>query len=326
MNDRAAEPICWDAHSCVPLKASYQLDSLQRHRDAGFDYVSINVGMDANPVEQIMCLIASFRDQIERTPGFEFAESLDDVRAAASNEKLSIGFDLEGAKPLLSSPEMVRSYRELGVKQMHFAYNRRNEVAGGCYEPDAPLTELGVEVLRACEEHGIMVDCSHMNERSALAVLELAEKPVVFSHSNVRALNDNFRNITDAMIAACAAKGGAIGVTGISNFMPGGKSDPDAMLDVVDYLAERIDTKHIGIGLDYVYDVELDELPEGCDPSYWWPLEYGYGEDFYKSSKFVAPEAAPQIRQGLKARGYADAAIAGIMGGNFYRVAGVCWI
>ena len=326
MNDRRSESICWDAHSCVPLKASYQLESLHRHRDAGFDYVSINVGMDANPVEQIMCMIASFRDQIERSSDFRFAESLDDVNAAASAGKLSIGFDLEGAKPLLSSPEMVRSYRELGVKQMHFAYNRRNEVAGGCYEPDAPLTALGLEVLRACEEHGIMVDCSHMNERSALSVLELARKPVVFSHSNVRALNDNFRNITDDMISACAATDGVIGVTGISNFMPGGKSDANAMLKVIDYLAERVDTKHIGIGLDYVYDVELDELPEGCDPSYWWPLEYGYGEDFYKSSAFVPPEAAPELKQRLKERGYGDDDIAGIMGGNFYRVASTCWI
>ena len=326
MNDRATAPICWDAHSCVPLTASYRLDSLHRHRDAGFDYVSINVGMDANPVEQIMCMIASFRDQIERSPEFRFAESLDDVQRAVIDGKLSIGFDLEGAKPLLSNPSMVRFYHELGVKQMHFAYNRRNEVAGGCYEPDAPLTALGLEVLRACEEHGVMVDCSHMNERSALGVLEAAQKPVVFSHSNVRALNDNLRNITDDMIAACAVTGGVIGVTGISNFMPGEKSDADAMLTVIDYLAARVDTQHIGLGLDYVYDVELDELPEGCDPSYWWPLEYGYGEDFYKSSTFVAPEAAPQIKQGLKARGYADDAIAGIMGGNFYRVASTCWL
>lgn len=317
--------ISWDAHSCVPLTASYRLDALHRHRDAGFDYVSINVGMDAIPIPQIMEMIASFREQIEQLPDIRFADTLDDVRRAAADGQLAVSFDLEGAVPLASDPANVHAFHELGIRQMHFAYNRRNEVAGGCYEPDAPLTQLGHEVLRACEEAGVMVDCSHLNERSALAILAAAKKPVVFSHSNVRALNGNFRNITDEMVSACAATDGVIGVTGLSNFTPGERAEADAMIEVIDYLRERVAIRHIGVGLDYVYDVELDELPEGCDPAYWWPLEYGYGEDFYKSSKFTPPEAAPQLRDGLKARGYTDVDIDGIMGGNFYRVASACW-
>ena len=304
---------------------SYRLDALHRHRDAGFDYVSINVGMDANPAQQIVDIIATFREQIERLPGIRFADTLSDVRSAATNGLLAVSFDLEGAVPLASDPANVSVFHDLGVRQMHFAYNRRNDVAGGCYEPEAPFTALGHEVLRACEEAGVMVDCSHLNEQSALAILEDAEKPVVFSHSNVRALNGNLRNITDPMITACAATDGVIGVTGLSNFTPGGRAEAGAMIEVIDYLNERVDSRHIGIGLDYVYDVELDELPEGCDPAYWWPLEYGYSEDFYKSSKFTPPEAAPQLRNGLKARGYADVEIDGIMGGNFYRVASACW-
>jgi len=305
--------------------ASYRLDALHRHRDAGFDYVSINVGMDANPAQQIVDIIATFREQIERLPGIRFADTLSDVRSAATNGLLAVSFDLEGAVPLASDPANVSVFHDLGVRQMHFAYNRRNDVAGGCYEPEAPFTALGHEVLRACEEAGVMVDCSHLNEQSALAILEDAEKPVVFSHSNVRALNGNLRNITDPMITACAATDGVIGVTGLSNFTPGERAEAGAMIEVIDYLNERVDSRHIGIGLDYVYDVELDELPKGCDPAYWWPLEYGYSEDFYKSSKFTPPEAAPQLRNGLKARGYADVEIDGIMGGNFYRVASACW-
>ena len=238
--------------------ASYRLDALHRHRDAGFDYVSINVGMDANPAQQIVDIIATFREQIERLPGIRFADTLSDVRSAATNGLLAVSFDLEGAVPLASDPANVSVFHDLGVRQMHFAYNRRNDVAGGCYEPEAPFTALGHEVLRACEEAGVMVDCSHLNEQSALAILEDAEKPVVFSHSNVRALNGNLRNITDPMITACAATDGVIGVTGLSNFTPGERAEAGAMIEVIDYLNERVDSRHIGIGLDYVYDVELD--------------------------------------------------------------------
>ena len=173
---------------------------------------------------------------------------------AAQQNKLAVGFDLEGAKPLLANPSTVALYAELGVRQVLLAYNRANEAAGGCYEPGAPLTALGAEFVRACEEAGIVVDCSHMNEETVMQIMEIAQKPVVFSHSNARVLNGNLRNITDDMIDACAGLGGVIGVNGVSVFMPGGEAEADAMIRIIDYLVERVGTRHVGIGLDYVYD------------------------------------------------------------------------
>ena len=317
--------IRWDAHSCVPLKADYDLASLKRHRDAGFDFVSINVGMDMTPIADVVSMIASFREQIARCPDFLPARSIEDVRAAAQQNKLAVGFDLEGAKPLLANPSTVALYAELGVRQVLLAYNRANEAAGGCYEAGAPLTALGAEFVHACEEAGIVVDCSHMNEETVMGIMEIARKPVVFSHSNARVLNGNLRNITDDMIDACAGLGGVIGVNGVSVFMPGGEAEADAMIRVIDYLAERVGTRHVGIGLDYVYDLELEELPEGTDPAYWFPPEHGYDEDSFKSLDFVSPEAAGGLSARLAERGYGDDDIAAIMGGNFLRVAEQCW-
>ena len=317
--------IHWDAHSCVPLNADYDISSLKRHREAGFDYVSINVGMDMTPVPEVVSMLASFREQIFRCPEFLPARSIEDVRAAARQEKLAIGFDLEGAKPLMANPSMASLYAELGVRQMLFAYNRTNEAAGGCYEADGPLTDLGADLVQACEGSGIVVDCSHLNEKTAMRIIEVARKPVVFSHSNPRVLNGNLRNITDQMIEACAALGGVIGVNGVSAFMPGGKAEADAMIRVIDYFAERVGTRHIGIGLDYVYDLELEKMPEGEDPAYWFPPEFGYDENFYKSLDFVAPEAAGGLSGQLAERGYGAEDVAAIMGGNFLRVAEQCW-
>ena len=138
----------------MPLKADYDLASLKRHRDAGFDFVSINVGMDMTPIADVVSMIASFREQIARCPDFLPARSVEDVRAAAQQNKLAVGFDLEGAKPLLANPSTVALYAELGVRQVLLAYNRANEAAGGCYEAGAPLTALGAEFVRACEEAG----------------------------------------------------------------------------------------------------------------------------------------------------------------------------
>ena len=317
--------IRWDAHSCVPLKADYDLATLKRHRAAGFDYVSINVGMDMTPICDVVSMIASFREQIARSPDFIAARSVEDVRSAAEQGKLAVGFDLEGAKPLLANPSTVALYAELGVRQVLLAYNRANEAAGGCYEAGAPLTELGAAFVRACEAAGIVVDCSHMNEETAMGIMAIAQKPVVFSHANARVLNGNLRNITDGMIDACAGLDGVIGVNGISAFLPGGEAEADAMVRVVDYLAARVGTRHVGIGLDYVYDMELEDMPEGEDPAYWFPPQFGYDEGFYKSLDFVSPEAAGGLSARLAERGYGDVDIAAIMGGNFLRIAEQCW-
>ena len=317
--------IRWDAHSGVPLKPDYSIHVLKRHLAAGFNFVSINVGMDVNPVAQIMSVLASFRRQVEKSQHFLLVRSVDDVTAAARAGKLAIAFDLEGAKPIMSNLDMVHIYYDLGIRQMHFAYNRANEAAGGCYDPRAPLTPLGARLVAECQQVGIIVDCSHVNERSAMAIMELATKPIVFSHSNARAINPNLRNITNAMIDACARIGGVIGINGMSNFHRNGQASVEGMVEQIDYVVQRVGPQHVGIGLDFVYNQEQDDLPQEADPAYWFPPEQGYDESFYKSSVFVPPESLSDLGARLVNLGYSGKDIAQIWGGNFLRIAQTCW-
>lgn len=296
-----------------------------RHKQSGFDFVSINVGMDMNPVADVMQLLACFRAQIAASSEMVLASRIADVTSAKHQGKLAVAFDLEGAVPLLDNLSMIPLYYDLGVRHMHLAYNRRNSVAGGCYDPDAPLTPLGMDVVKTCQRVGMIVDCSHMNERSALAIMEIAEKPVIFSHSNPRSLNPNLRNITDAMIDACARTGGAIGVNGMSNFQFDKRATVEGLLRSIEYIVQRVGPTHAGIGLDYVYDQEQDELPPDADPSFWFPPEHGYDENYYRTSAFVPPEEIPELMNQLAKRGYSDGDIEAIWGGNFLRVASECW-
>ena len=117
-------------------------------------------------------------------------------------------------------------------------------------EPDAGLTAFGKALVARCEESGVIVDCSHLNERTSLDIMQIAHKPVVFSHSNIRRLEPDLRNITDAMIDACAASGGAIGITGMSKLLPSNRRDVEGMADQIDYVAQRVGVQHVGIGLD----------------------------------------------------------------------------
>jgi membrane dipeptidase len=103
----------------------------------------LRIAETRHAVPQIMSVIAGFRSRIAVQPErYVLAGSVEDVESAAASGRLAIGFDLEGALPLQEQPEMVAFYRDLGVRQIHLAYNRNNSVAGGCHDTERGLTPL----------------------------------------------------------------------------------------------------------------------------------------------------------------------------------------
>ncbi len=140
-------------------------------------------------------------------------------RRAKREGKLAVSFDLEGSAMLEDDLAMVQLYRDLGVRQIHLAYNRDNSIAGGCHGSDAPLTALGREVVDEINRVGLIMDCSHSGYRTSLEIMERSRRPVVFSHSNVKALKNHARNVTDDQIDACAKTGGVVAISGIGIFL-----------------------------------------------------------------------------------------------------------
>ena len=147
------------------------------------------------------------------------AGTVDEIEAAAAAGRLAIGFDLEGALPLQEQPDRIRLFRDLGVRQIHLAYNRNNSVADGCHDVERGLTPLGRRVVAAINDAGVLMDCSHTGRRCSLDIMAVSTAPVVFSHSNPQALVDHGRNVTDEQIRACAATGGVVCVSGVSAFV-----------------------------------------------------------------------------------------------------------
>ncbi len=312
-----ASAVVWDAHSCVPLHPDFDLGALERHRRAGATFVSLNVGMDMNPLDQILPVLASFREQIERRADLlSFASGAAEVLRAKREGKLAVAFDLEGGIPLRGRPEMVRLFFELGVRQIHLAYNRNNELAGGCYDEDVPLTPLGRRVVEEIYRVGMLMDLSHTGHRSSLDIVELGLGPVVFSHANPRALRDDRRNLTEAQIDACARSGGVVCVTGVGRFLADPEARTPAILDCIDHYVARVGVAHVGISLDYEYPGDgLRDLPEDVDRAYWWPPEEGYAGGV-AGIRLAVPEQLPEITEGLLARGYGEEEVRRILGGN----------
>jgi membrane dipeptidase len=319
--------IRWEAHACLPLHPNASFAPLERFHAAGVNYVSINIGMDMNPVSQVMRTIAGFRASIAaQSDRSVLADTTQDIERAAAAGKLAIGFDLEGAMPLLEQPEMVALYQSLGVRQMHLAYNRNNSVAGGCHDVEQGLTPLGHEVVRAINAAGVLMDCSHTGRRCSLDIMAASTQPVIFSHANPLALIEHGRNITDEQIRACAATGGVVCVSGVSFFL--GNTSPTAQ-DVARhaaYVANLVGVQHVGIGLDISFpQADLnDDPPDNYEPSYWWPKSAGYDRAILRAT-YTPIETWNVLGQALQDTGMSAAEAQLVMGDNMVRVAQQVW-
>jgi membrane dipeptidase len=317
----------WEAHACLPLHPQADFSPLDRLREAGVNYVSLNVGMDMNPVSQIMSVLAAFRANIAAAPErFRLVSSVAGIHEAMAAGALAIGFDLEGAMPLLEQPWMVALYRDLGVRQIHFAYNRNNSVADGCHDEERGLTPLGRRMVEAVNDAGLLMDCSHTGRRCSLDIMAASRQPVIFSHANPLALVEHGRNVSDAQIRACAATGGVVCISGVSAFLGSDSPNANDMARHVAYVAGLVGVEHVGIGLDISFrQPELNDDPPGdYQPNYWWPKSAGYDRAI-RGITYTPVETWQLLPEALRQVGLSESETAAVMGENMLRVAGRVW-
>ncbi len=314
--------IVWDNHSCMPLRtdASF-LPQLERYRKIGVDVVSLNVGFANMSWAEHIRILSFMRHWISIRPdAYLLLSRIEDVRRCKAEGKLGVMFDVEGMCPVQDDISLVQTFYELGVRWMLIAYNRNNKAGGGCQDEDHGLTATGRAIIDEMARVGMVLCCSHTGYRTALEAMEYSRNPVIFSHSNPRALRDHERNIPDELIRACARTGGVVDINGIGIFLGDNDSSTEAVLRHVDYVAEMVGAEHVGLGLDYVFDrEELDQYLR--DHPEIFPPEKGYGAGM----AIVELEQFPLIAEGLLKRGYTDSQVRGVLGENNLRVAAQVW-
>lgn len=320
MNQLLAEAIVWDNHACLPLRPHDErfLPQLARYRATGVTVVGVNVGFDVENIETHVRMLARFRHWLaERPDDYVLVRSVADVHRAKATGRLGVFFDIEGANAIGDQLSLIALYYDLGVRWMSIAYNRPNRAGGGCMEEDGGLTAFGARAIDEMERVGMLVCCSHTGERTAFDAIEHARNPVIFSHSNPRALWDHPRNVRDGVILACARKGGVIGINGVGAFLGAGDTRSETVAKHVDYVAKLAGIDHVAIGLDYVFDGEEVAAYLAAHPEV-------FGADAATpDQQFVAPEQLPEIVGCLSAMGYADEDLRRVLGLNLLRVAQV---
>ena len=297
-----------------------------------------------------LTLIDSVHEQVRRHPDqLALCTSPEEILAAREVGKFAVLMGIEGGHAIENSLPLLRTYYTLGVRYMTLTWANSNDWAdssGDLDDRSVPhhngLTGFGREVIAEMNRLGMMVDVSHVSDKTLADVLAVTRAPVVASHSCARALTNSNRNLTDDQLRAIAANGGAVMV----NFYPAfidenyrnahNAQKPERAVAHTaleeEYAARNQPIPyHASNAIDTEYAARLPRPPFESLIAHFEHIirvagidHVGIGSDFDGISSL--PEGIdsaadlPKITEALAARGYSDADLRKLLGGNLMRV------
>jgi membrane dipeptidase len=287
---------------------------------------SVGVG-GASAYEDALQFIAAWSGFVGRnTHVFTLVGKADDLDAAKAKQKIAVIMGLQNADEF-REPKDVKAFYELGLRCAQLTYNTQNLLGSGSTERvDGGISDYGEQIIKSMNEVGMLVDVSHSGDKTTLDAIELSPKPIAFTHSNCRALNNHPRLKTDEAIRKLAAKGGVMGITGVRMFVK--DKEPTTVEDIVnhiDHVVKLVGIEHVGIGSDSDL-MGYDHMP----PDQYKQLKAGYKASYAFRDKidtdgFDHPRKVYDLTAALIRRGYSDSNIQAVLGGNFRRLLGTTW-
>ena len=233
----------------------------------------------------------------------ELALTSDDVRKILAKGKKVIMIGVENAYSMGLDTSNVKKFWERGARYVSLSHNGHSQFTDsntGEFDGTAlhnGLSDLGKEVVELLNYYGIMIDISHPSKEGIRQMAELSKAPIIASHSSARALRDHPRNLDDEQLNWIKENGGVIQTTALGSFLTDRKDPPanmDDFMDHIDYMVEKIGIDHVGISSDF----------DGGGGIVGW-------DDASETMN---------VTSALRERGYSEAEIAKLWGGNLLRV------
>jgi len=323
---------------------------IPRMRDGGMDAIFFSIwipGTVTGPaaVRRALQQIAAVRETVARHPNdLVLCTTAEEVRSVTAAKKIAALIGVEGGHMINSSLANLDQFYTLGVRYMTLTHTANTEWADSSGDKPAHdgLTPFGKQVIAEMNKLGMMVDISHVADKTFYDVLAVSQAPVIASHSSCRALCSAPRNMTDDMIKALAAKGGVIQINyhvGFlsQKFQDASKANPELGKQI------EAESKKRCAGNEACELIEADKITreyvaQGKLPRVEWTEiidhidhavklvgadHVGLGSDFDGADMPYGMEDAshlPQITSALLAKGYSVADIQKILGGNTLRL------
>ena len=305
----------------------FDRDALEALRRGNVGAVTVTCGFWEDITESLDSL-ARWRDLCaENADLVEIARSAADIRRIAGAGRLAILLGFQNAELFGGRIRLVEMFAELGVRCVQLTYNNQNSLAGSCYETeDSGLARFGREVIKEMNRAGMLVDLSHVGNRSTLDAVRFSQKPVAITHANADSLFPHKRNKTDDVLRALRDNGGVIGCATYRNIT--GDHYCATVENWCTMVARTVDIAgidHVGVGTDRSHNF--------TKPDYDWMRmgRWTRGVDYGAASAAKPGKAAPpdwfptvadigRIEGGLARVGFSPAEVAKITHGNWLRV------
>src|SRR3984885_244974 len=217
------------------------------------------------PAQQAVSGMVALLLRIERESRgrVRICREVDDIQQCLKDGALAPVLHIEGAEAIDANFEFLDVLYAAGLRSLGPVWSRSNAFGHGvpfrC--PSSPatgpgLTDLGKELIRACNRLGVLVDLSHLNERGFWDVASVSNAPLVATHSNAHALSPHSRNLTDNQLEAIRETRGMVGINFATSFLRrDGRHDADTpmelVLDHVEYVLKRVGDDSVGFGSDF---------------------------------------------------------------------------
>ena len=304
---------------------------------SGVTCVFQNAAEESNDINVLIKRLANFTFATDMMPDYlRKAVVPDDIVLAKKENRHALYFSGNGVPiphdwtSIEEELRYIRVFFQLGIRQMHLTYNRRNMIGDGCGEKgNAGLSDFGRSVVKEMNRVGVIIDVAHSGWQTSLEAAQFSERPMVASHTSVASLNPHMRSKPDNVIKAICDKGGYIGILCVPGFL-GGTGDISAMMQHIDYVVKKYGFDHVGIGTDVAYESrfsseenkKITSRRPGIRPAWeaLWP-DGSYPNDPVEKRRSMAWTNWPLFTVGMVQMGYSDENIQKILGGNALRVA-----
>jgi membrane dipeptidase len=319
-------------------------------RDGGLDAIFFSIWMPSKvrgpvAVERALQQIAAVHAQIKKHPtDLVFATTAAEIRAARAQNKIAILLGVEGGHMINSDLHVLRQFADQGVRYMTLTHSGNTEWADSSTDKHIHngLSPFGKQVIAEMNRLGMMIDVSHVSDKTFHDVLAISKAPVIASHSNCRALCDHPRNMSDAMIRELAAKGGVIAINFHVSFLSqefrnAERADPKINQAIGHEVHKRCGDKE-GCQLIEGDRITREYVEAGKLPRVDWTKiidhidhavkiagidHVGIGSDFDGANMPFGMEDAsmlPKITQALLQKGYSEGDVKKILGENTLRL------
>jgi membrane dipeptidase len=323
---------------------------IPRMREGGMNAIFFSIWIDGRimgppAVQKALDQIDAVHENVRKySKDLVFCRTAAEVREAHKQGRIAALIGVEGGHMIGNDIRVLRTFGDLGVRYMTLSHFYNDEWADS--STDKPvhngLTDLGKDIVREMNRQGIMVDISHVSDKTFYDALEVSKAPLIASHSSCRALCNHVRDMSDDMIKALAAKGGVMQINYEKSFLDQAYKDASDKLSggVVanfDQLKKTCGDDQECFGRKMA-EQEKQATAEGKLPHVSWekiiehidhvvklvgPDHVGLGSDFDGASMPDGMEDCsklPRITEALMRKGYSDDDIGKILGGNTLRV------